>query len=73
MRLNTPVRVTLRFDGEDSTYNYVGEAPVGTQESDPYWRIYRLTNTGTASLKKDYADNSDLFNKVWASRATYTY
>jgi len=73
MRLNPPVRVQLRFDGENSTYNYVGEAPVGAATTDASWRIFRLENSGTASLTKMWADNSDQFNKVWDNRASYSY
>lgn len=72
MRVNTPVRVNLKFDGEDPVYNYVGEAPLNTTTDEPYWRIYRLTNSG-ASLSKDWADGSDQFNKIWDDRTFYTY
>jgi len=73
LRLNTPVRTQLRFDGENATYNYIGESPVGATTTDASWRIYRLENTGTASLIKMWADGSDQFNKVWDNRASYTY
>ena len=73
MRLNPSVRTQLRFDGENTTYNYVGEAPVGSTTTSANWRIYRLENSGTASLIKMWADGSDQFNKVWDNRASYTY
>ena len=73
MRINQSLRTILYFDGEDSVNNYIGEAPTGSATSSPVWRIYRLQSTGTASLNKKWADGSDLFNKVWDDRATYTY
>ena len=73
MRLNPSARTQLRYDGENATYSYVGESPVGAATSAPAWKIFRLENTGTASLNKYWADGSDLFNKVWDNRATYTY
>ena len=73
MRQNPPVKSALRFDGENSTYNYVGEAPIGAATSASNWRIYRLTNTGTASLIKQWADGNDAFDNVWDDRASLSY
>ena len=73
MRQNPSRNTVLRFDGEDSTYNYVGEAPIGLATSGSGWRIYRLHNTGTASLVKAWADGSDNFDKVWDNRVGYSY
>lgn len=73
MKLAPPIRGALRFDGEDSTYNYVGEAPVGSAETALVWRIYRLTNSGTASIKKEWADGNSNFDNVWADRASLSY
>ena len=73
MRLNPPIRTQLNFDGENATYNYVGESPVGASISGTCWRIYRLENVGTGSIIKRWADKSDLYNKVWDDRTSYVY
>lgn len=73
MKLSPAIRSSLRFDGEDATYNYVGDAPVGSAESDPIWRIYRLTNVGTASITKEWADGDSNFDNVWTNRASLSY
>ncbi len=73
MKLAPAVRSALIFDGENSTYNYVGEAPVGSSESSAVWRIYRLTNSGTASIKKEWADGNSNFDNVWTNRASLSY
>lgn len=73
MRISVPQRGQLLFDGEDAAYQYVGEAPIGVATSAANWRIYRLHLTGTNSVSRTWADGSDLFNKVWDNRNTYTY
>jgi hypothetical protein len=73
MKLSPSVRGALRFDGESSTYNYVGDAPEGSSESAAVWRIYRITNSGTASLAKEWADGNSNFDNVWANRASLSY
>ena len=73
MRLNPSVRTILNFDGESSIYNYIGEAATGASITDPVWKIYRLEYTGTGSINKRWADGSDLYNKIWVDRVTYTY
>lgn len=73
MRLSPPVRGALIYDGEDATYNYVGEAATGSATSSAVWKIYRITNSGTASITKRWADGNDLFDNVWDNRASLTY
>ena len=73
MRKTENSRGLLLFDGENSTYQYVGEAPIGSSTSTAVWKIYRLTMSGTNSISRAWADGSDLFNKIWDNRATYTY
>lgn len=73
MKLASAVRGSLIFDGEDSTYNYIGEAPVGADEGSPVWRIYRLTNSGTSTLKKQWADGNSNFDNIWSNRTSLTY
>lgn len=73
MKISPSVRGAFRFDGEDSTYFYVGDAPEGTSDSSPVWRIYRLTNSGTNSLIKEWADGNSQYDNVWADRTTLNY
>lgn len=72
MRLNPSRTGALRFDGEDTTYNYVGEAAVNSSTASAVWRIYRLDNT-SRSIIKQWADGDDLFNNVWDNRASLSY
>lgn len=73
MKLAPSVRRSWVVDAENATYTYVGEAPVGTAESAPHWCIYRLTNSGTASVKEEWADGNSNYDNVWADRASLTY
>ena len=52
---------------------YVGEAIPGTSPATARWRIYLLTYTGTNVVVKSWASGTDAFDKIWTSRATYTY
>ena len=72
MRLNPPLRKALRYDATSSTVQYVGEAPISSSESSAVWKIFRLTYVGD-SITIEWADGDDLFNNVWADRATLSY
>jgi hypothetical protein len=51
---------------------YVGKAEIGSSESDPVWRILRLTESGQ-NTDVQYADGDDNFDNVWADRASLSY
>ncbi len=72
MKLNPPVRRSLRYDGDSDTVQYIGEAPFGSSENSAVWRIHRLTYTG-GSIALEWADGNDYFDNVWADRASLTY
>ena len=72
MKLNPPVRRSLRYDGDSDSIQYVGEAPVGSNENSAVWRIFRLTYTG-GSIALEWADGNDNYDNVWAARAALSY
>jgi len=55
----------------------VGEAVAGSAESEPAWRIKRITQVASAQLGDDiiidWAETSADFDKIWADRLTYVY
>ena len=55
----------------------VGEAVVGSLESEAAWRIKRVTQVPTTLLGDDividWAETSAEFDKIWADRLTYVY
>lgn len=61
-----------RIDDVSSSLTYIGEAAVGANESDPIWRISRITISGTET-KIQYANGSTSWNCIWLARASYTY
>ncbi len=71
-KLALPTRNALRFDGDSSTVNYVGEASFGSNTADACWRIKKITITG-ASLSITWADGNDAFDNVWDNRTSLTY
>ena len=61
---------------KDSNGNieYIGEAQPGTSQSDPEWRISKISydvNNDFDDIK--WADGEALFTKKWDDRASYTY
>ena len=61
------VQVTKRFD-ITSSYIYVGEAAVGSSESNPVWLIKRIQLDGSGSPM-----DSKLANGVWNNRSSLSY
>lgn len=61
-----------RIDDVSSSLSYIGEATVGSGESDPVWRILRITIEGTQT-KVRYAGGVTSWNNSWDDRASLTY
>lgn len=64
---------TKRIDFTDDTQLYRGEAQVGTQESQPLWRIRKITLATDGDVAETWAGGTADFNKQWTLRATYNY
>jgi hypothetical protein len=64
MRLNPSGRSIINYDGENSVYQYIGEAPVGSSTSSASWKIFRLEFTGTNSFIKKWAEGSNKTIKI---------
>ena len=60
-----------RVDVASSTDTYIGEAEVGSSESDPVWRIKKLVGNPERDVNIYFA--SKKFNQVWADRASVSY
>lgn len=63
---------STRIDEVSSSLTYIGEAAVGTLDSDPKWRIQRITVSG-AVTSIHYANGNTAWNSVWDDRASYSY
>jgi hypothetical protein len=63
-----------RTDFIDDTLLYKGEAAVGSLDTDPVWRIRKIT---IAALDNDveerWAGGTALFDKAWSDRLTLIY
>lgn len=70
-----PNGVTLpsaqRIDNLTSTV-YVGNAPIGSLDSQGVWSIKRLTISGT-SVTTEWANGNDANTNIWANRASLSY
>lgn len=71
-KLAYPIRRQVKFDGSDSTVQYIGETNFNTATHSPTWRISRLTFSGS-SFTLDWADGNDNFDNVWDDRASLSY
>lgn len=65
---------TTRIDdvNGDQTLMYFGFSKPGTAASSAYWRIMKLTVSGTVTSFA-FADGNDSFDNVWDDRASLTY
>ena len=62
-----------RVDFVTESLIYRGEATVGTDDSEPLWRIRRIEIGVDDDVTEKWADGTDEFIHVWADRLTYTY
>ena len=60
------------IDEVSSTLTYIGFAPPGSSESNPIWKIYRASVSGTIT-KVEYANGNSGYLNIWANRASITY
>lgn len=61
----------IDFVGENTIYR--GEAPVGSLETAPVWRIRLVTIAGDNDVSEQWAEGTAQFDKVWVSRLAYNY
>lgn len=62
-----------RVDFVNDSLIYKGEAPVGSLESDPVWRLHRLVLSNDGDLVETWASGDSSFSYSWTDRATYPY
>lgn len=62
----------LRMDDATPTVSYFGYATPGTSDTDPSWRIMRMTTSGTQTSIAYAGGNTD-FDSVWADRLILSY
>jgi len=63
-------RVKIDRDGD---IQYVGVAPSGALDSEPSWRIMRITSSGNDVVSIEWADGDKNSDNIWDDRATKTY
>ena len=62
--------LTLRLI-ESGVYTYVGEAIIGSDESDPVWKVKRIDETSGVIIL--WADGNENFDNVWSNYASLVY
>lgn len=61
------------FAYSGSNVEYIGEANPGTSVASAKWRIKKLVYSGSNVTQILWASGTDLFDKRWSQKATYTY
>ena len=64
--------VPTRIDEVSETLIYLGWAVYGTLETDPLWKIKRMSQDGTV-WKQEYADGNEYYRNKWSDRAILNY
>ena len=78
--LTTPIgsssessQYATRVDTEELN-TYIGQATPGTADSDPLWRIKRVTETSNGDdITVTWASGNANFDKNWQLRTSYVY
>ncbi len=59
--------------GTNNMIKYQGWAKPGTSAGEPGWRIRKLSYTGNYTIRIEWADGNDKFDKIWNDRNSYTF
>lgn len=62
-----------RIDKASETVVFYGEAPAGTTDDLPAWRIRRYSVLPSGEIRMQYANGSDAFVHVWLDHARLPY
>jgi hypothetical protein len=63
---------TQHIDYISESVTYIGQANPGTNDSDPLWRIKKITSTGD-DIDIQYADGNANFDNIWDDRVSLSY
>lgn len=65
---------TQKFEYSGDNVIYIGKADPGTATSEAKWSIQKLTYDGSNHCTDiQWADGTNVFDKVWDSRTSYSY
>lgn len=65
---------TVKVEYSGDNISYIGITVSGSATTDSTWLIHKFTFDSDDNLTDvKFADSSTAFDKVWDSRATYTY
>jgi len=62
-----------RYAYSGNNVEYIGEARPDVAPHQAGWRIKKYFFSGNLSTGYAWANGTDLFDKIWNDRATYTY
>ena len=62
----------LVVDTVSSSLVYIGEAAIAVTQATAFWKIKRITTTGSI-VQIVWADGNENFDNVWNNRASLSY
>lgn len=62
----------FRVDEASATVTYIGDAAIGVGDAEAFWRIRKLTITGSVT-STTWADGNEYYDNVWSDRASLSY
>lgn len=66
------MQLGLRLDEASATVTYIGEAAPAVVESAAFWRIKRITTTGS-NIDIKWADGNEFYDNVWDDHLSLSY
>lgn len=64
--------LSVIVDEASATVTYVGQAEAGTDTASAFWRIKRVTESGSITTI-EHADGDTKFDNIWDNRAVLSY
>lgn len=62
----------LVVDTVSSSLVYIGEAAISVTQAAAFWKIKRITTTGSI-VQIEWADGNEDYDNVWNDRASLSY
>lgn len=69
---NSAAEETLNVDEVSSNLIYIGNAPTGTENSSPNWKISRVSISG-GNITVQFAEGKSTYEFIWNNRASLNY
>lgn len=74
IKKESSAEITTRIDSKSTTkITYIGTATIGSDDSQPVWRIKIVDETDSVVSVIKWADGNSNYDNIWNNRLTLTY